>query len=100
MHPIGIGHKGNFIVANETPENSEALGRAGILYRKNDAADLTYWLQEITVHPEKYFELKKAALERAHSVYPWDSVIDQYEQLLAKLLREKQNSEVRSQNSK
>ena len=91
--------QGNLIVANETPENSEALGRAGILYRKNDAADLTYWLQEITVHPEKYLELKKAALERARSVYSWDSVIDQYEHLFAKLLREKQNSGVRSQNS-
>jgi glycosyltransferase involved in cell wall biosynthesis len=69
------------------------------LYRKNDAADLTYWLQEITVHPEKYLELKKAALERARSVYSWDSVICQYEQLFAKLLREKQNPGVRSQNS-
>ncbi len=80
--------QGNLIIANETPENCEVLGGAGILYHKNDAADLARWLQEITLHSEKYDELRKTALERARSIYSWDSVIHQYEQLFAKLVEQ------------
>jgi glycosyltransferase involved in cell wall biosynthesis len=90
--------QGSLIIANETPENTEVLGDAGILYLKNDAADLARRLQEIAIQPEKYLELRKKALERARSVYSWDSVIDQYEQLFEKLLGEKQKSGARSQN--
>ena len=90
--------QGSLIIANETPENSEVLGRAGILYRKNDAAELARRLQEIAIKPEKYLQLRKEALERARSVYSWDSVIDRYELLFTKLLGETQESGVRSQN--
>ena len=92
--------QGSLIIANETPENSEVLGHAGILYRKNDAADLARRLQEIAVQPGKYLELRKEALERARSVYSWDSVIDRYEQLFAKLLTETQNSRIKGQKLK
>jgi glycosyltransferase involved in cell wall biosynthesis len=80
--------QGNLIIANETPENSEALGNAGILYRKNDAGDLAQWIQAVTSNPGKYQGLKTAALERARSVYSWNSVIDRYEQLFLKLVRQ------------
>jgi len=91
--------QGNLIIANETPENREVLGGAGVLFQKNDAVDLAHWLQEIVLHPEEYLELKKAALERARSIYSWDTVIDQYEQLFVKLLGERQKSGVSSQQS-
>jgi glycosyltransferase involved in cell wall biosynthesis len=78
--------QGNLIIANETPENSEALGNAGILYRKNDSGDLARRLQAVTSNPGEYENFKTAALERARSVYSWDAVISRYEQLFLELV--------------
>jgi glycosyltransferase involved in cell wall biosynthesis len=77
--------QGNLIVANGTPENMEVLQNAGLLYQKNNGRDLIRCLQEIADHPEKYSELKSAALERARKTYSWEAVIRQYEQLFKKL---------------
>jgi glycosyltransferase involved in cell wall biosynthesis len=77
--------QGNIIIANGTPENTEVLDSAGILYRKNDVEDLRLCLQDVADHPEKYAGLKAAASERARAEYSWESVIDRYEQLFKKL---------------
>jgi glycosyltransferase involved in cell wall biosynthesis len=77
--------QGNLIVANDTPENAETLGGTGILYRRNDVADLAFRLQEIETNPAKYLALKSAALERANSAYSWDAVVDRYEQLFRQI---------------
>jgi glycosyltransferase involved in cell wall biosynthesis len=91
--------QGNIIVANGTPENSEVLGGAGILYRKNDAADMARSLQDISDFPEKYAGLKQAARDRARAQYSWDEVVSQYERLFARLVKARsQESEARSQN--
>jgi glycosyltransferase involved in cell wall biosynthesis len=81
--------QGNLILANDTPENAETLGGTGILYRKNDVADLALRLQEIETNPGKYLAFKNAALERAKSVYSWDAVVDRYEQLFRKISSKK-----------
>jgi glycosyltransferase involved in cell wall biosynthesis len=47
--------------------------------------DLSRCLQEIDDNPARFAGLKAAALERARTFYSWESVIDQYEQLLLKL---------------
>ncbi len=78
--------QGNIVVANGTPENSEVLGDTGIIYRKNDVTDLCRCLQEVADHPEKFFGLKAAALERARAFYSWESVVRQYEQLFIRLV--------------
>jgi glycosyltransferase involved in cell wall biosynthesis len=77
--------QGNIIIANGTPENSEVLDTAGILYRKNDADDLLRCLQDVADHPEKYSRLKQAAMERARAAYSWDTVIDSYERIFREL---------------
>jgi glycosyltransferase involved in cell wall biosynthesis len=77
--------QGNIIIANGTPENSEVLDTAGILYRKNDADDLLRCLQDVSDHPEKYSRLKQAAMERARAAYSWDTVIDSYERIFREL---------------
>ncbi len=77
---------GNLIIANDTPENRETLGGAGLLYRKNDAADLSRWMQEVSDHSDRYAGFENAALERARSAYSWESIIDQYERLFVKML--------------
>jgi len=81
--------QGNLIIANTTPENSEVLGGAGIMYRRNDPEDLSARLQEVADHTDRYADLKSAALERARAHYSWDSVVDQYEQLFENLVRQR-----------
>lgn len=81
--------QGNIIVANGTPENSEVLGGAGILYRKNDAEDLARCLQEIADFPEKHESLRQAARDRARAHYCWDDVVSQYERFFTSLVKER-----------
>jgi glycosyltransferase involved in cell wall biosynthesis len=76
------------IVANDTPENAETLGGAGLLYGKNDRDDLARRLQETVDQPEAYAGLREAALDRARSVYSWENVIDQYEQLFLRMVKQ------------
>jgi glycosyltransferase involved in cell wall biosynthesis len=78
--------QGNLIIANDTPENAEVLGKAGLFYRKNSVDNLAQCLQAVEDYPEKYTDLKTAALERARSLYSWDSVVDRYEQLFINLV--------------
>ena len=90
--------QGNLIVANGTPENSEVLGDAGIFYRKNDMADMAHCLQDVADFPDKYAGLRQAARDRALRLYSWDSVVSQYEELFASLVKTRsQESGVRSQ---
>jgi glycosyltransferase involved in cell wall biosynthesis len=77
--------QGNMIIANGTPENSEVLDTAGLIYRRNDIDDLVRCLQNVADHPEKYAGLKAAAVARARTVYSWDAVIDRYEQIFQEL---------------
>ncbi len=79
--------QGSLIIANETPENSEVLDGAGLMYRKNDAGDLSRRLQEVEDHPEKFADLKTAALHRARMEYCWDAVIEKYERLFMDVCR-------------
>jgi glycosyltransferase involved in cell wall biosynthesis len=91
--------QGNIIVANGTPENTEVLGGAGIVYRKNDAEHLARCLQDIVDFPEKYESLGQAARDRARAHYSWDDVVSQYERLFAHLAEARsQKPRVRSQN--
>ncbi len=79
--------QGNIIVANGTPENSEVVGDAGVLYRKNDPADMARCLQEIEDFPEKFAGFRQKAAGRARACYSWDRVVDQYEELFVSLVR-------------
>jgi glycosyltransferase involved in cell wall biosynthesis len=91
--------QGNIIIANGTPENSEVLDIAGLIYRKNDLDDLARCLQEVADHPEKHAALKTAALERARSTYSWENVINRYEKLFEEVIGRKQKTEYRRQNT-
>jgi glycosyltransferase involved in cell wall biosynthesis len=79
--------QGNVVIANETPENIEVLGDAGLLYRRNDPDDLARCIQNVVDSPVDYLGFKKAALARARANYSWDRVVDQYEELFGRLVR-------------
>jgi glycosyltransferase involved in cell wall biosynthesis len=81
--------QGNIIIANETPENAEVLGNTGLMYRRNEVGDLVRCMQDVEDNPDKYADLRSAALERARAVYSWDMVIRRYEQLFAHLTGQK-----------
>jgi glycosyltransferase involved in cell wall biosynthesis len=79
--------QGNIIVSNNTPENSEVLGGTGLLYQKNNVSSLIQFLQMVEDDPEKFADLRAAALDRARTAYSWDAVIDSYERLFLNLLK-------------
>jgi glycosyltransferase involved in cell wall biosynthesis len=77
---------GEVVVANGTPENTEVLGNAGVLYRKNDIDELARILQEISDDPARYDALKAVARARIDAHYSWESVVTRYEQLFDSLV--------------
>jgi glycosyltransferase involved in cell wall biosynthesis len=79
--------QGNIVIANGTEENIEVLAGAGLVYKKNDVADLTRCLQEVADRPQDYAGFATAALERVRAQYSWDSVIERYEQLFIRLAK-------------
>jgi glycosyltransferase involved in cell wall biosynthesis len=81
---------GNCVVANGTPENTEVLGEAGRLYRKNDFEHLAEILKELVTTPEEQERLRNMAKQRAHERYNWELVVEQYKQLFEKLIHKHQ----------
>ena len=80
--------QGSMIVANNTPENSEVLGNTGLLYPKNNVSSLIQFLQMVEDDPEKFADLRTAALHRARTAYSWDGVIESYERLFSNLVKQ------------
>jgi glycosyltransferase involved in cell wall biosynthesis len=79
VEAMGVG---GLVVCNDTPENREALGDAGLYSRIEDTAALAALLQDIEDAPDRYAHLRGAALERARACYSWEAVVDRYEKLL------------------
>lgn len=77
--------QGNLIIANQTPENEEVLGDAGLFYPKNDVDGLARCIQEVADYPERFGGLRQAAAERACRLYSWDTVVSEYERLFTRL---------------
>jgi glycosyltransferase involved in cell wall biosynthesis len=82
IEAMGVG---NLVLANDTPENREVLGDAGIVCDVNDAQDLAHRLQDVADCPERFAHLRDAARERVETEYSWESVVTKYEQLFRKL---------------
>ena len=73
---------GNYVVVNDTPENLETIGEAGLSYNGRLGFDsLKQILQELIVNPAKVDQYKHMAQTRAQSCYSWESVTDSYERL-------------------
>ncbi len=83
---------GNLVVANDTPENAEVLGNAGILYSRNDVRDLAARLQRVNDHPDEFAHLRELARQRVASEYSWDSVVDKYERLFTRLVAQRKRT--------
>ena len=77
---------GNCVIANDTPENKEVLQDAGMIYAKNDIADLQKNMQLLEDHPEMIVQWEQKARRRVAQEYNWDSVVEKYETLFYKLI--------------
>lgn len=87
-HPALVEAMGyaNCIVANDTPENREVLGNAGMYYRKNDEHDLSQILRFLVANEQQVLSYRKAALLRAEANFSWPEIVNEYEQLFQHLL--------------
>jgi glycosyltransferase involved in cell wall biosynthesis len=80
---------GNCVVVNDTPENLETIGEAGLSYRGADgASSLREVLRDLLADPEKVHGLRNRAVKRAAERYSWEAVTDEYERLFRRLLRD------------
>ncbi len=76
---------GNCIIVNGTPENVEVLGGCGLIYRKNDEAELKARLLEIVSQRSEVLKWRARAWERAQAVYSWENICSDYEKLFYEL---------------
>jgi glycosyltransferase involved in cell wall biosynthesis len=78
---------GNCVVVNDTPENLETIGEAGLAYEgRAGAAALREVLAGLLAEPARIAGYRAAASQRAAEVYDWERITDQYEQLFARLV--------------
>lgn len=74
---------GNCVLAYETPENSEVVGSAAILF--SGAADLTVKLQGVLDDGSLVEQFRSKAQEYVRREYNWESITDKYEELFKKM---------------
>ena len=76
---------GNCVLTLAAPENIEAIGDAGIAYA--DESDLTDKLQRVLRDGSLVQSYRNRAQARVQQAYDWDYVVDQYEDLFARMSR-------------
>ena len=78
---------GNCVVVNNTPENMETIADCGLSYQGSAGADgLKQVLEELIANPDLVEAKRIDAKERARSIYSWEKVTDEYEELFSRLL--------------
>ena len=74
---------GNCVLTLATPENIEVVGEAGIPYA--DEFDLAEKLQRVLRDGSLVQAYRNRAQLRIQKHYDWERVVDQYEQLFARI---------------
>lgn len=80
---------GNCVLVNDTPENRETIGDAGVVYSFNDPGDLAEKLQHLLDNPPEVERLAALSTQRARTVYNWEHIADQYEKMFKEMARAK-----------
>jgi glycosyltransferase involved in cell wall biosynthesis len=76
---------GNCVVVNDTPENREVAGDAGLYFRAAEPAGLAAALERVRADPGEARRLGSAAAARAARLYTWDGVTARYAELFDRL---------------
>lgn len=74
---------GNCVLTLDTPENLETVGDAALTYA--DAESLATQLTQVLADTQKILLYRGRAQRRILARYTWDQVVDEYEQLFARL---------------
>jgi glycosyltransferase involved in cell wall biosynthesis len=74
---------GNCVLTLATPENLEVVGEAGVPY--SDEFDLAEKLQRVLRDGSLVHAYRQRAQVRIRTHYDWDRVVDQYQQLFARM---------------
>ncbi|HLM23655.1 MAG TPA: glycosyltransferase [Pyrinomonadaceae bacterium] len=82
---------GNCVLTLATPENLEVVAEAGVPYI--DEFDLAEKLQRVLRDGSLVQAYRNRAQQRIQAHYAWDSVVDQYEQLFARMCGEAPSSD-------
>ena len=81
---------GNCVVVNDTRENLETIGDAGLMYNGAKGAEhLAQVLQELIDNPQRAEEYRRRAQERVQRYFTWDAVTDEYERLFQQMVKQK-----------
>ncbi|HZM98706.1 MAG TPA: glycosyltransferase [Pyrinomonadaceae bacterium] len=83
---------GNCVLTLATPENIEVVGEAGVPYI--DEYDLAAKLQRVLRDGSLVQAYRNRAQQRVESHYDWETVVDQYEQLFARMIGQAVPTEV------
>ncbi len=79
---------GNAVVVNDTRENLETMGEAGLAYAGSKGArELARVLQDLIDHPDKAAEYRYRAKERVRQHFTWDAVTEEYEALFQRMVK-------------
>lgn len=79
---------GNCVVVNDMAANMETVGDAALPYSGVvGASDLARVMAHAIANPALVEEYRQRAAHRAATVYSWDAVTDQYEELFSQLAR-------------
>ena len=77
---------GNCVIVNDTLENLETIGQAGLVYDgAHDGASLRTILKQLLAEPQIVAEYRQKARKHVRRYYRWDDVTDAYERLFYKL---------------
>ena len=80
---------GNCVVVNDMAANMETVGDAALPYAGAEGAtDLARVMAHAIADPALVEEYRRRAAHRAATVYSWDAVTDQYEDLFSQLARD------------
>jgi len=86
----------NCVIVNDTAENLETVGSAGLWYHGEEGAEsLRQVLADLIANPDRVADYRRRALEWVRQRYTWDVVTDTYEALFTRLLEQRPKSNIR-----
>lgn len=76
---------GRCVVVNGIEQNRETIGDTGLAFEAGNPVDLQKKLDELLNNQDEIIRLGKLAQERIETVYNWEKVVDQLDQLYTNL---------------
>ena len=76
---------GRCVVVNGIEQNRETIGDTGIAFQAGDADDLRIQLENLISDTKRIETLGSLARERINTVYNWERVVDQLEEVFKSL---------------